>query len=94
MIRNFFQVPNHVLTMETAFLFEFMATGKTIKKEYLDKRNQIIYDNLDHLINQNGRIGTKEFVSYLTEYNLLETAGGIDYINKVFDSFEIEGAIC
>jgi hypothetical protein len=92
--RYFFQVPNHVSTVEAANLFEFMATGETNKTEYLDERNQIIHDNLELLINQIGRIGTQDLVSYLTEYKLLDIAGGTDYVKKVFNCLELEEAIC
>ena len=92
--RYYYQVPVHVANAEAAALYEFMATGEETKKDYLDERNQIIHDNLEHLINVSGRVGTQEFIQYLTEYKVLENAGGLSYVQKVFNSLEPMEAIC
>jgi hypothetical protein len=66
-----------------------MATGEARKTKFLDKRNQIIFNNLEHLKCQLGEVGTRELITYLAEYNLLEAAGGSIYIEKVFDNLEM-----
>jgi len=90
----FYQVPSHVSNAEAAELYRFMATGETEKTEYLDKRNQLIFDNLKNLIQQIGRVGTQQFCQYLTDQNLLNAAGGLAYVHKVFDSLEPMEAVC
>jgi hypothetical protein len=83
-----YDVPSHVATCEAAALYEFMARGKTEKREYLDRRNQCLFDSLEHLIQMLGRIGTQELVSYLSDQELLNTAGGLSYVQKVFNHLE------
>ena len=94
MKKYFYQVPIHVSTMEAAELYEYMATGEATRIEYLDKRNQIIFDSLEHLTCQLGRVGTQDLIQYLTEYRLLENVGGLTYVQRVFNSLEPEEAIC
>jgi len=90
--RYFYSVPTHVQIYEAAELFNFMASGEATKTEYIDRRNQCIFDNLERLMQQIGRVGTQELVSYLSDQNLLNTAGGGDYVKKVFNSLEPEEA--
>jgi replicative DNA helicase len=92
--RYFYQVPSHVALVEAAQLYDFMATGETTKTEYRDKRHQCIFYNLQHLLGQIGRMGTQQLAAYLTEQNLLNAAGGLGYIQKVFDSLEPAEAVC
>jgi len=94
MKRCFFQVPPHVSSIEAAELYRFMATGETTKTEFLDKRNQLIFDVLEHLIQQAGRVGTRQFCQYLIENDLLNAAGGLDYVKKIFCSLEPLEAVC
>ena len=92
--RYFYQVPSHVSVVEAAALYDYMAKGETDKTEYLDKRNQCIFDSLEHLTGQIGRVGTQELAAYLTDQQLLEKAGGLGYLQKVFSSLEpIEATI-
>ena len=94
MKRYFYQVPQHVSYYEAAALFQYMATGEPEKTQFLDKRNQLIFDVLEHLQQQVGRVGTRQFIQYLTEHDLLNAAGGLDYVQKVFNSLEPLEAVC
>ena len=91
--RYFYEVPAHVAAAEAAMLYELMATGETTKTDYLDKKNQFIFDNLSHLMEQVGRVGTQQFTAYLTDQNLLNAAGGLGYIQKVFNCLEPQEVI-
>jgi replicative DNA helicase len=94
MKRCFYQVPAHVSYAEAAELYRYMATGETAKTEFLDKRNQLIFDVLEHLIKQVGRVGTEQFCQYLTEHDLLNAAGGLPYVQKIFNYLEPLEAVC
>jgi len=94
MKRYFFQVPAHVSYAEAAALYEFMAKGETTKTEYLDKRNQQIFDSLETLIQQEGLVGTRRLCEFMDEYSLLSAAGGLAYVKKVFNHLEPLEAVC
>jgi len=86
--RYFYSVPSHVALCEAAELYNFMASGEATKTNYLDKRHQCIFNNLESLMQQIGRVGTQELVSYLNEQNLLNAAGGLGYVQKIFNCLE------
>jgi hypothetical protein len=90
MKQPFFNVHSFISQIEPYFLFRLMAIGESPIKEFLDKRNQILFDTLTHLQKQNGLTGTHELCRYLASQNQLEAAGGLVYIQKVFASFEPE----
>ncbi|MCL2185255.1 MAG: hypothetical protein FWB86_05290 [Treponema sp.] len=92
--RYYYDVPNHVTISEAADLYRTMATGIVTKTDYLDEKNQIIFDTLIHLTTQCGFIGTKELIAYLTEFKVLEAAGGLAYVQKVFNGLEPAEALC
>lgn len=92
--RYFYKVPAHVSYAEAAELYSLMATGETTKTDYLDKRNQLIFEHLSRLMEMIGSVGTQQFTAYLTEQNLLIAAGGSGYIQKVFGCLEPEEAVC
>ena len=81
-------IPYHVGSYEAAQLYYYMVTGKTSQKEYQDERNQIIHDMIEHLLGQVLEIGTSILIDSLTSDNLLEAAGDIAYIEKVFNNYE------
>jgi hypothetical protein len=54
----------------------------------LDKRNQILFDNLSHLQEQIGMTGTQQLILFLQSQNQIEAAGGVEYVRKVFDGLE------
>jgi replicative DNA helicase len=93
MKQYFYEVPDHVSVTEAAALYEYMATGKTKKTEYLKEKNQVIYNQIENLNQKNGRIGTQQLINHLTEYNLLDNCGGLSYIQKVFNGLEPEELI-
>jgi hypothetical protein len=68
-----------------------MAYGECLIKIFLDKRNQILFDNLTHLQKQIGSVGMEEFISYLTELNLIKDVGGEFYVKKIFYGLEHSG---
>jgi len=88
MKKKFFKPPAHVLNNEAAALYEQMALGSAIKSQFLDRRNQIIFDTLIDLQKQTYCPGSEELIAYLAESNLLEAVGGIDYVQKVFCGLE------
>jgi replicative DNA helicase len=88
MKRYYFKIPTTVAVVETAALYRFMATGESDVKEFLDKRHQILFDNLTHLQKQIGMTGTQQLITFLQSQNILEAAGGTEYIKKVFDCLE------
>jgi hypothetical protein len=88
MKRYFFKVPAHVAMIEAAALFDLMALGECDRSEFLDQRHHTLYGCLVHLQRQNGMTGTQELVCYLREHGLLEVAGGIAYVQKVFGCLE------
>jgi hypothetical protein len=96
--RYFYQVPAHVSTAEAAALYEFMATLEPNKTKFLDKCNQCIFDVLNDLtIGIDGYryfIGTQELIHHLSDNDFLEKAGGLAYVQKVFNSLEPMGAVC
>jgi len=87
-MKRFFITPNAVAVVETAALFRLMATGESDMKDFLDKKNQILFDNLSHLQEQIGQVGTQQLISYLNEQNLIEDAGGESYVKKIFCGLE------
>jgi hypothetical protein len=94
--RYFFEVPSHVAMVEAAALYNFMALGETTKTEYLDKRHQYIFSNLENLMEQvgTGCVGTQELCAYLSEQNLLNAAGGLAYVQKIFNCLEPMEVVC
>ena len=88
MKRYFYKVPPHVAASEAAELYRYMALGATDKTEYLDKRNQCIFNSLENLMQQIGRVGTRELIQYLNEQELLNAVGGVGYVTKVFNGLE------
>jgi len=86
--RNFYQVPAHVAAAEAAALYEFMATGEPEKTQFLDEKNQILFDSLENLMAQAGRVGTEQLCQYLIEMNLLDSVGDLAYVKKVFACLE------
>ena len=94
MKRYYYEIPPHVAMNEAAELYRYMALGVSAKTEYLDKRHQTIFNNLEYLQGQIGRVGTQDLAAYLAEHNLLNAAGGLSYVQKVFNSLEpMEAAI-
>jgi len=94
----YFEVPSHVSIAEAASLYRFMATQQPSQTKFLDKRNQFIFDELNCYMKDawGGRryVGTHEFIMRLTESELLEKAGGIGYVQKVFNGLEPEEVYC
>ena len=88
MKRYFFKIPAHVAMYEAAALYDLMARGECDRSKFLDERHQLFFDTLTHLHKQTGMTGTQELVEYLREHGLLESAGGIAYVQKVFNCLE------
>ena len=93
MTRHFYTVPSHVAMVEAYELFCYMATGETKKTEYLDPRHQCIFNILENLLRQIGRVGTQQLVADLSRQHLLEKAGGLAYVQKVFNCLETMEAV-
>jgi len=88
MKRYYFKIPTAVAVVETAALYRLMATGESDLKYFLSKKNQILFDNLTHLQEQIGITGTQQLITFLQSQNMLEAAGGTEYVKKVFDCLE------
>jgi hypothetical protein len=88
MKRYYFKTPAAVAVVETAALFRLMATGESDLKIYLNEKHQILFNNLTHLQEQIGMTGTQQLITYLQSQNMLEAAGGTEYVKKVFDCLE------
>jgi len=88
MKRYYFKISPQESVFEESQLYRFMAYGESLTKIFLDKRNQIIFDNLSHLQEQIGPVGSQQLISYMIEQNLIEEAGGESYIRKIFCGLE------
>jgi replicative DNA helicase len=88
---NYFDVPITVAYAEAADLYRLMAIGDCRRKTFLDKRHQILFNNLTTLQQQIGIVGTNQLIQYLSEYRKIDEAGGVAYVKKVFNNLEPEG---
>ena len=88
MKRNYYSVPLHVAYTEAAELYRLMAVGECNQVSFLERRHQILYDNLFELKKQVFTPGTNLLIEFLKDVNILETAGGEAFVRKVFNNLE------